>query len=222
MQDPVISVLIHPDTQIEDFLTKRPAWPYRKQQQRLINYIPYTSEVFSQNSFWQDSDKLLHWNCSVISQDHYIVSASFTVHLYASKIQPESPSTFLFADVILVVIDDDNDYSSSTSCWVALKKILSWRFYLIYALNLLATHNLSIGYHMILQLWDPRLVNLLRLVSKGKSGWKAQKGRNLFMVLLMSQISHISISYSHYIKSIIIIQKILYPISKYTDLVNSK
>ena len=100
-----------------------------------------TASVFSRNSFWhlhnvaqccamlcncgklasckpnqlcRDSDKLLHLNCSVISYDHYTVSALFIVHLYASQTQPESSSNFLFADVV-VVIDDDNHYSSSAS-----------------------------------------------------------------------------------------------------------
>jgi len=48
--------------------------------------------------------------------DHYTVSASFTVHPYASQTQPESPNNFLFADVVVVVvIDNDNGYSSSAS-----------------------------------------------------------------------------------------------------------
>jgi hypothetical protein len=63
----------------------------------------------------------------------------------------------------------------------SLKKILSRWFYSIYALNLLATHNSSIGCHRLLQSWDPRLVNLLKLVGKWKSGWKARKGWNLFV-----------------------------------------
>jgi hypothetical protein len=52
----------------------------------------------------------------MISYDHYTVSASFTVHPYASQTQPESPNNFLFADVVVVVvIDNDNGYSSSAS-----------------------------------------------------------------------------------------------------------
>jgi hypothetical protein len=67
----------------------------------------------------------------------------------------------------------------------SLKKILSRQFYSVYALNLLATYNSSIGCHRFSQSWDPRLVNLLRLVGKPKSGQKAWKGRNPFVVLLM-------------------------------------
>jgi len=52
----------------------------------------------------------------MISYDHYTVSASFTVHLYASQTQPESLHNFLFADVVIIVIDDNNGYSSSASC----------------------------------------------------------------------------------------------------------
>jgi hypothetical protein len=66
-----------------------------------------------------------------------------------------------------------------------LKRFLSQWFYSIYALDLLATRNSSISCHGLLQSWDPRLVNLLKLVSKRKSGWKAQKGRNIFVILLM-------------------------------------
>ena len=65
----------------------------------------------------------------------------------------------------------------------SLKRILSQQFYSIYALDLLATCNSSIGCHRLSQSWDPRLVNLLRLVGKRKSGQKARKGRNLFVVM---------------------------------------
>ena len=71
----------------------------------------------------------------------------------------------------------------------SLKKILSQWFYSIYALNLLATHNSSMGCHRLSQSWNLRLVNLLRLVGKRKRGWKAWKGRNLFVVLLMTGLS---------------------------------
>ena len=138
------------------------------------------------NQLCRDSDKSLRLNCSVISYDHYTISASFIVHLYVSQTQPESLSKFLFAGVVVVVIDNDNNYSSSASRWVALKEFLSQQFYSIYALDLLATHNSSISCHSLSQSWDPRLVNLLRLVGKRKSGWKARKGRNYFVVLLMS------------------------------------
>ena len=70
----------------------------------------------------------------------------------------------------------------------SLKRILSRQFYSIYALDLLATYNSNIGCHSLSQSWDPRLVNLLRLVGKRKSGWKAQKGRNYFVVLLMDKL----------------------------------
>ena len=79
----------------------------------------------------------------------------------------------------------------------SLKKILSWRFYSIYALNLLATNNSSIGCHRLSQSWDPRLVNLLRLVSKQKSGRKARKGRNLFVVLLMKIVTYVLATLYH-------------------------
>jgi hypothetical protein len=131
------------------------------------------------NQLCRDSDKLLCLNCSMISYDHYTVSASFKVHLYASKTQPESPNNFLFADIDIVIIHNNNGYSSSASH-------LSRQCYSIYALDSLATHHSSIGCHRLSQSWDLRLVNLLRLVSKWKSGWKAWKGRNLFVVLLMS------------------------------------
>ena len=44
----------------------------------------------------------------------------------------------------------------------SLNKNLSQQFYLIYALDLLTTHNSSIGCHRLSQSWDPWLVNLLR------------------------------------------------------------
>jgi hypothetical protein len=63
----------------------------------------------------------------------------------------------------------------------SLKRILSQWFYSIYALelDLLATHNSSISCHRLSQSWD------LRLIGKWQSGWKAPKGRNPFVVLLM-------------------------------------
>ena len=67
------------------------------------------------NQLCRDSDKSLRLNCSVISYDHYTISASFIVHLYVSQTQPESLSKFLFAGVVVVVIDNDNNYSSSAS-----------------------------------------------------------------------------------------------------------
>jgi hypothetical protein len=70
----------------------------------------------------------------------------------------------------------------------SLKRILSRQFYSIYALDLLAIHNSNIGCHSLSQSWDPRLVNLSRLVGKRKSGRKARKGRNYFVVLLMHKI----------------------------------
>ena len=54
-------------------------------------------------------------NALIFSYDHYIVSASFTVHLYASQTQPESSSNFFFANVVVVVIDYDNDHHDSSS-----------------------------------------------------------------------------------------------------------
>jgi hypothetical protein len=74
------------------------------------------------NQLCQDFDKLLCLNCSMSSYDHYTVFASFKVHQYASQTQPESPNNFLFADVVVIVIDNDNSYSSSESHWVALKR----------------------------------------------------------------------------------------------------
>src|ERR1700733_13377472 len=59
------------------------------------------------NQLCRDSDKLLCRNCSVVSYHHYAVSASFAVPLYTSQTQPESANNFLFADVV-VIIDDNN------------------------------------------------------------------------------------------------------------------
>ena len=80
------------------------------------------------NQLCRDSDKLLRQNCSVVSYDHYMVSASFVVRLYASQTQPESANNLLFADVVVVIIDDNNSYSSSASRWVALKRFWAGGF----------------------------------------------------------------------------------------------
>ena len=74
-----------------------------------------TESVMSR--FWQ----VAAFNLFHVLYDHYIVSASFTDHVYASQTQPECLSNFLFANLVVVVIDNDDNYSSSASHWVAVK-----------------------------------------------------------------------------------------------------
>ena len=89
---------------------------------QLLSYniiIWQATSVFSQNSFWHLHNVVQLWQVSklqtkpAMSRFRQVAASKL---FCASQTQPESLSNFLFADVVVVVIDDDNDYSSSVSC----------------------------------------------------------------------------------------------------------
>ena len=126
-------------------------------------------------------NKLLHLNCSMISYNHYIVSASSICIPNTTR----EPKQFFICWCCCCCQWQQKQLFLICIMLSSLKKNLSQWFSSIYALDLLTTHNSSIGCHRLLQSWNWMLVNLLRIVSKQKSGQKAWKGRNLFVVLLM-------------------------------------
>ena len=75
-----------------------------------------------------NSDKLPHRNRSRVSHAYYIVSASLKVHWYTSRTCPESLSNCLFADVVVIVINDIHGYSSFPLHWATLKYVCACLF----------------------------------------------------------------------------------------------
>ena len=129
------------------------------------------------NQWCQDSNKLLH----LLEPLHSIYSSSICIPNTTRE-----PKQFFICWCCCCCCCHWQQLFFICITLSSLKRILSWWFYSIYALELLASHNSSIGCHWLSQSWDLRLVNLMRLVGKRKSGWKARKGRNPFVVLLMS------------------------------------